>query len=294
MIRTATYPPRHLRSDMGGYRYFFNGQEADNEVLGDGGFQNYGFRMYDTRIARFWGVDPLAKDYPMLTPFQFASCSPVWGIDVDGLEVRVYVETPQYLQGNVGHVFLSVGNGDDIIVYSYGRYGDLAKNKGPLNFTNIRGEGVLNRLVGDNATNYIREELFGGNTYVFEINDVNEDETMRFFDHIYYDYGWRSSAERLKDKTNAHIIDTYHLFENNCTTKTIDALIFGGSKESFKQTETIFVPTTALGVYSSYTFENVVNTPDEMFDYLFSKSKAGNNVKDITKELKNEYQKETR
>lgn len=28
----------------------------------NGGFQNYGFRMYDTRVARFWGVDPLTKD----------------------------------------------------------------------------------------------------------------------------------------------------------------------------------------------------------------------------------------
>lgn len=42
--------------------------------------------MYDTRIARFWGVDPLTKDYPMLTPFQFASCSPILLVDVDGLE----------------------------------------------------------------------------------------------------------------------------------------------------------------------------------------------------------------
>lgn len=48
--------------------------------------------MYDTRIARFWGVDPLTKEYPMLTPFQFASCSPVWGVDLDGLEVVIYVE----------------------------------------------------------------------------------------------------------------------------------------------------------------------------------------------------------
>ena len=70
----------------GGYRYFFNGQEADNEVFGELAFQNYGFRMYDTRVARFWGVDPLTKDYPMLTPFQFASCSPVLLVDVDGLE----------------------------------------------------------------------------------------------------------------------------------------------------------------------------------------------------------------
>ena len=73
-------------TNIGGYRYSFNGQEGDNEVYEIGGFQSYGFRMYDTRIARFWGVDPLAKDYPMLTPFQFASCSPILCIDVDGLE----------------------------------------------------------------------------------------------------------------------------------------------------------------------------------------------------------------
>ena len=86
MIRTITYPPKSPRPAIGGYRYFFNGQEADNEVLGEGVFQNYGFRMYDTRIGRFWGVDPLTKDYPMLTPFQFASCSPMLLVDVDGLE----------------------------------------------------------------------------------------------------------------------------------------------------------------------------------------------------------------
>lgn len=86
MNRTSTYPPKFPRPAMGGYRYFFNGQEGDDEVLGEGGFQNYSFRMYDTRIARFWGVDPLAKDYPMLTPFQFASCSPMLLVDVDGLE----------------------------------------------------------------------------------------------------------------------------------------------------------------------------------------------------------------
>ncbi len=34
---TTTYPPKFSLPAMGGYRYFFNGQEADNEVLGEGG-----------------------------------------------------------------------------------------------------------------------------------------------------------------------------------------------------------------------------------------------------------------
>ena len=105
MIHTATYPPKFPLPAMGGYRYFFNGQEADNEVFGEGGFQNYGFRMYDTRIARFWGVDPLTKDYPMLTPFQFASCSPVLLVDVEGLEG--IENTPGNMEGGIVHTYFN-------------------------------------------------------------------------------------------------------------------------------------------------------------------------------------------
>lgn len=71
----------------------FNGKENDNEVKKDangnnikGAQQDYGFRIYDTRLQRFLSVDPIAKNYPMLTPYQFASNRPIDGIDKDGLE----------------------------------------------------------------------------------------------------------------------------------------------------------------------------------------------------------------
>ena len=291
MNRTITYTPKFPLPAMGGYRYFFNGQEADNEVLGEGVFQNYGFRMYDTRIGRFWGVDPLTKEYPMLTPFQFASCSPVWGVDLDGLEVVIYVERPEYLKVNVGHVFLSVGSGDDIIAYSYGRYGELGKNKGPFNPTNISGEGVLYKYVGKDAANLIRDYLQLDQVYAFEIKDADEQLIRRWFDYR-YKKGKYSSSEKLKGKSNAKVIDIYNLFFNNCTTITIDALLFSGTNEPFATTETVSVSTTALGVYSSYTSENVVNTPEEMFKYLDRKSRVGNNIKNVKNKLKNELQNE--
>ncbi|ATL49391.1 hypothetical protein COR50_20645 [Chitinophaga caeni] len=43
-------------------------------------------RVYDPRIGRFLSVDPLAKDYPELTPYQFASNRPIECIDLDGGE----------------------------------------------------------------------------------------------------------------------------------------------------------------------------------------------------------------
>lgn len=39
-----------------------------------------------TVISRFWSVDPLTKEYPELTPYQYASNTPVQAIDLDGLE----------------------------------------------------------------------------------------------------------------------------------------------------------------------------------------------------------------
>jgi RHS repeat-associated protein len=68
------------------YRYGFNGKENDNEVKGVGNQIDYGMRVYDPRIGKFLSVDPLAKKYPGLTPYQFSSNRPIDGIDQDGGE----------------------------------------------------------------------------------------------------------------------------------------------------------------------------------------------------------------
>jgi RHS repeat-associated protein len=64
------------------YRFGFNGKEDDDEWTK----QDYGFRMYDPRVARFLSVDPLAAAYPWYTPYQFAGDMPIWAADLDGLE----------------------------------------------------------------------------------------------------------------------------------------------------------------------------------------------------------------
>jgi hypothetical protein len=43
-------------------------------------------RIYDPRLGKFLSADPLVKEYPELTPYQFASNSPIQAIDLDGLE----------------------------------------------------------------------------------------------------------------------------------------------------------------------------------------------------------------
>ena len=69
------------------YRYGFNGKTNDNEAYNvEGSFQDYGMRMYDTRLARFISVDPLYRKYPELSTYQFASNGPIMNIDIEGLE----------------------------------------------------------------------------------------------------------------------------------------------------------------------------------------------------------------
>jgi RHS repeat-associated protein len=83
------------------YRFGYNGKEDDDEWAK----QDYGFRIYDGRIGRFLSVDPLMKDYPSLTTYQFASNSPISGIDLDGLEYY-YAADGTYLghSGTMLHV----------------------------------------------------------------------------------------------------------------------------------------------------------------------------------------------
>jgi RHS repeat-associated protein len=88
------YYPFGLQMDSrtvndGDYRLGFNGKERDASF----GVTNYdyGFRIYNPRVAKFLSVDPLTKSYPMLTPYQFASNTPIAAIDLDGLEAQIAI-----------------------------------------------------------------------------------------------------------------------------------------------------------------------------------------------------------
>lgn len=87
MIPTATYLLKSSRPAMGGYRYLFNRQEADNEVFGEGALHAFEYRTHDTRIGRFWSVDPLAGKFPWNSAYAFAENRVVDGRELEGKEV---------------------------------------------------------------------------------------------------------------------------------------------------------------------------------------------------------------
>ncbi|HTF31876.1 MAG TPA: RHS repeat-associated core domain-containing protein, partial [Flavitalea sp.] len=113
-------------TDESVYRYGFNGKEKDDEDdFGDTSY-DYGFRIYNPRIARFLSVDPLSKSFPELTPYQFASNSPISAIDLDGLEAKLAIilethpekfEFDDHLKalGEGGYTVIKILNGEQLL-----------------------------------------------------------------------------------------------------------------------------------------------------------------------------------
>jgi hypothetical protein len=47
--------------------------------------------MYDSRLGRWFAVDPLARKYPMLSPYAFVANNPLIYIDPDGKDIIIYL-----------------------------------------------------------------------------------------------------------------------------------------------------------------------------------------------------------
>ncbi len=86
-------PGRHGNSSD--YRYGFQGQELDNEIKGEGNSHNFKFRMYDSRIGRFFAIDPLYKEYPHNSPYAFSENRVIDAIELEGGEKLIVAKTSE-------------------------------------------------------------------------------------------------------------------------------------------------------------------------------------------------------
>lgn len=85
------------------YRYGFNGKEEDNEIKGDGNSYDFGERMYDPRVGRWFRTDKLEKKYPSISPYVAFGNDPINVIDPDGnelIEIIIKTKSP-YIKGQL-------------------------------------------------------------------------------------------------------------------------------------------------------------------------------------------------
>jgi RHS repeat-associated protein len=82
-------PNRHGSSTA--YRYGFQGQEKDDELKGEGNSYDFGARLYDSRVGRWFAPDKMEGKYPSYSTYSAFGNMPLFFVDKDGNENIVYI-----------------------------------------------------------------------------------------------------------------------------------------------------------------------------------------------------------
>ena len=158
-----------------GNRFKFNGKEE--QVTGNLGFLDYGARMYDPAVGRWWSVDPAAGERLAFSGYAYCSSNPVNRTDPDGS-----LDDKWLLDITTGNMIWHGGLGGDEhqLVYpvapggsgSWLSAGDgvvLPGSLGRYYFTGFKG-GVVASTVDYGA--FMREGLVGYKGYEYDLADL--------------------------------------------------------------------------------------------------------------------------
>jgi RHS repeat-associated protein len=245
------------QTDQGIQPYKFGGKELDRKD--NLNFYDYEARAYDPTLMRFTSTDPMMEKYYGWSPFAYCLNNPVKFIDPDGKEPRIYVETKGF-----GHAFVTVGTGDKTIVYTYGRYGELGKDKSSARGTTPTGEGVLIKLTGDEAKTFIQDQITNKEAVAFEFTKGSDEVVAKHFDDKLNSSDKTPTKGDYAGKENAKVVDKYNVLTNNCVTTSVEG-VQSGSKQDLKLggLKGTMAIKDVLNVQSGKKESNVIKIPTE-------------------------------
>ena len=212
-------------------RWKFGGKELDRVSGLD--LLDFEARPYDATLGRFWRPDDLADKYHPLSPFLYCAANPLVLIDYNGLAPRIY-----YQLNGFGHTFVTTGSGKSTTVYSYGRYGALGKDKSSARKTTPVGEGILYVLKGDDAKNYLSQQISIG-VSVFQFSTADEQKVDQFFQSKFDSSDQIPTEGSAANDPNARVIDEYDIVDNNCTTMSLEAIEQSGGNVTYIKSNNI-------------------------------------------------------
>ena len=70
------------------YRYGFNGKEKDDEFKGEGNSYDFGARILDPRVGRWFATDKFEGKYPSFSPYVAFIDNPIFFVDPDGNDIE--------------------------------------------------------------------------------------------------------------------------------------------------------------------------------------------------------------
>lgn len=203
------------------YRYGFNGKEKDDEVSGSGNSYDYGFRIYNPRIAKFLSVDPLTSAYPWYTPYQFAGNKPINNIDLDGLEECLAIKEDLNDGGSPNGSGVLQTNSKGVMVppppsLDAGMIQKAGFDASRYSFTYVEGS-ELTEMSGAGGLGFRYEVSYDGRNigavYVNAANFVGRPDLLRLYLSGVHDFG--PSGPRL----------TVHADHTNTVEPALEAII---------------------------------------------------------------------
>ena len=234
---------------------------------------DHGARMYDAAKGNWDRVDKLAEKYCSINPYIYSINNPITYLDLDGLRPRIYIET-----NGLGHTFVTIGEGRNTIVYTYGRYGALGSSGSILHQFTPTGEGVLVRKTGKQAREYLNEFSKKRNISIYTIEKGSDKDIASFFDEIWGSgTKTKSTTKKIKNNPDAKVVDEYNIFTNNCTTKSIEGVNYKQSNPLVPAEE--ITPMQDFG--GSYNYKDKVISPSTLKHLLDKVSRK--HPKDIVK-----------
>lgn len=159
------------------YRFGFQGQEKDDEAKGKGNSMNYKYRMHDSRIGRFFAVDPLSGKYPHYSSYQFSGNKVVNSVELEGLEEDEVILPHVYLKEVVISEEFHLSDEEIIDEINTKYVAPLNKTIQDLNASQINY--MITNFNGNDIRTYYRDETTRPIKQYMEMTD---------FDGAFYSY----------------------------------------------------------------------------------------------------------
>lgn len=215
-------PPKALTLSDGKYEEFFNNDTVTqigsvmfntvtNEVVAfvDTKQDDNETTLRPEVISRFLSVDPLERKFPMLTPYQYASNSPIANIDIDGLEA--WNITKKWSQSDI--------NG--YAAYAKTKIQEMAANKVADDCANF----ALRLIVGYASENGLPLNLTNAQGNAFDASSTSYTSTDQYLNDVRVNI-------RAKDLT----LNTYNIDQSETKSGDLEILHYSineGKKVNF-------------------------------------------------------------
>ncbi|MBA5205304.1 hypothetical protein H2Y57_16640 [Pectobacterium aroidearum] len=177
-----------------------------------------------------------------------------------------------------GHAFVSVHEGNNASVFTYGRFGRRSGVGGTI------GDGILNFFRFEDARTYYREELYKMEARAFIITDADPTIARMYFERLWHSGSKAKETPDMGDDTkrDGHTIDQYDVTGVNCTTHTTKGVKIAGSQ--------IFEGGYTTHSQMRIDYEEDFAVPVSLQRYLERKSgESSMLVVDMTSEFRKQY-----